>query len=162
MAQIGLKRASELTGKSQSTIHRAMKAGRLSYAMSPTGERLIDVSELERVFPLEGTSRNDAPPGHSNATQAIDIAEIRELRARLEGANASVALLRDVLADVREDRDRWRAQAEATSRLLSDQGGAGEGSGGEKTNSAIMDPPSEPEPVKPRRWWQPWRRRGVE
>jgi hypothetical protein len=48
MALVGLKRASELTGKNQSTIHRAMKAGRLSYSLSDSGERLLDTSELTR------------------------------------------------------------------------------------------------------------------
>jgi hypothetical protein len=43
----------------QSTIHRAMKTGRLSYTVSETGERRIDTSELERVFGLK-------PPGREN------------------------------------------------------------------------------------------------
>src|SRR5512132_4358829 len=46
MAKVGLQRAAELTGKSRSTIHRAMNAGRLSYEKNESGERLIDVSEL--------------------------------------------------------------------------------------------------------------------
>jgi hypothetical protein len=37
-------------GKNQSTIHRVMKAGRLSYTKDATGERKVDAAELERVF----------------------------------------------------------------------------------------------------------------
>jgi hypothetical protein len=65
MALVGLKRASELTGKNQSTIHRAMKAGRLSYSLSDSGERLLDTSELNRLFPVKSDDdalRNDAQP----------------------------------------------------------------------------------------------------
>ena len=63
--QIGLRAAARMTGRNQSTIHRAMKTGRLSYTVSETGERRIDSSELERVFGLKrvgysrlGVSRN--------------------------------------------------------------------------------------------------------
>jgi hypothetical protein len=52
MAQIGLSEAARLVGKNQSTIHRAMKAGRLSYTTGPAGERRIDTAELARVFAI--------------------------------------------------------------------------------------------------------------
>ena len=53
MASIGLSEAARLTGRNQSTIHRAMKAGRLSYTVDETGERRIDTAELDRVFPIK-------------------------------------------------------------------------------------------------------------
>jgi hypothetical protein len=56
MASIGLSEAARLTGRNQSTIHRAMKAGRLSYTVDETGERRIDTSELARVFPIKPSS----------------------------------------------------------------------------------------------------------
>ena len=86
MALVGLKRASELTGKNQSTIHRAMKAGRLSYSLSDSGERLLDTSELNRLFPVKSDDdalRNDAPAEHRNDAPAGD------LRARLTSAAAN-------------------------------------------------------------------------
>ena len=52
MAEIGLAEASRLTGKNRSTLHRAMKTGRLSYTVNDAGERRIDVAELQRVFGL--------------------------------------------------------------------------------------------------------------
>ena len=94
MALIGLKRASELTGKNQSTIHRAMKSGRLSYQTSDTGERLIDTSELDRVFPIQAPAgdtvpaRNDAPSLQRNEAQVA-------LRAQLEAERTKVALLQE-------------------------------------------------------------------
>src|SRR5512134_2336230 len=72
----GLKRASELTGKNQSTIHRAMKAGRLSYSLRDSGERLLDTSELNRLFPVKNGDdvlRNDAPAEQRKDAQAADL-----------------------------------------------------------------------------------------
>jgi len=51
MTKLGLMKAAEITGKSTSTIQRAMKAGRLSFEMNDHGERTVDASELFRVFP---------------------------------------------------------------------------------------------------------------
>lgn len=50
---VGLKIAAEMTGKAQVTIHRAMKDGRLSFTIGNTGDRLIDTSELDRVFNIK-------------------------------------------------------------------------------------------------------------
>jgi hypothetical protein len=50
MALIGLNEAARLSGRNRSTLHRAMKDGRLSYTLDDAGERRIDVAELERVL----------------------------------------------------------------------------------------------------------------
>ena len=132
MALVGLKRASELTGKNQSTIHRAMKAGRLSYSLSDGGERLIDTSELTRLFPLKGvddTLRNDAPTEQSKDTQASD------LRAKLAFMQQRIDDLEADKADMRAERDRLLGIVEtqaAQVKLLTDQ-----------------------RPARRRRWW-PW------
>jgi predicted site-specific integrase-resolvase len=67
MASIGLSEAARLAGRNQSTIHRAMKAGRLSYTTDEAGERRVDVAELERVFGIR-TSELRTDPKVSAAT----------------------------------------------------------------------------------------------
>jgi hypothetical protein len=122
MPLVGLKRASELTGKAQSTIHRAMKAGKLSATQSESGARLFDVAELERAFGL----LPQPPPERNPETQLRGNGiELAELRADAAIAHARVAMLEERLRDaqsrvdeLRDERDRWRAQAE---RLLTDQ-----------------------------------------
>ena len=57
MAKVGIQRATELTGRSKSTIQRAMKTGKISYEVD-NGRKLIDVSEIERVFGIENTPNN--------------------------------------------------------------------------------------------------------
>jgi hypothetical protein len=134
MATIGLSAAARLTGRNQSTIHRAMRAGRLSYTKDAAGERRIDIAELERVFGIKAveptefsrgngaTAAIDAAPMQSNgthgpeserviaaqqATIAQQDATIRDLRARL---NAEADERRRLIAILTDDRRRpwWR------------------------------------------------------
>lgn len=73
MAKVGAQRAAELTGRSKSTIQRAMNAGKLSFEIDGNGRRLIDASELDRVFgmlPRElpmARLRNPRPSPNCNA-----------------------------------------------------------------------------------------------
>jgi hypothetical protein len=121
MALVGLKRASELTGKNQATIHRAMKAGRLSYSLSDSGERLLDTSELTRLFPVKGADdglRNDAPAEQRNDAQAAD------LHARLTFMQQRIDALEADKTDLRAERDRLLSVIETQAqqvKLLSDQ-----------------------------------------
>jgi hypothetical protein len=121
MALVGLKRASELTGKNQSTIHRAMKAGRLSYSLSDNGERLLDTSELNRLFPVKSgddSSRNDVPAEPRNDAQAADLrARLTFMQQRIDGLEADKA-------DLRAERDRMLSVIETQAQqvnLLTDQ-----------------------------------------
>jgi len=50
MTSVTLKKAIELTGKSKRTIQRYMSNGKLSYTTNVDGHKVIDVSELIRVF----------------------------------------------------------------------------------------------------------------
>jgi|SRR5204863_3473263 len=118
MAAIGLSEAAKLTGRNQSTIHRAMKAGRPSYAVGEGGERRIDTAELDRVFGIKVNGAMPdamAQPVQRHIAQADDIAllreqlgdrdeTIRDLRARLDAS----------------EQERRTVQAQLTA-LLSDQ-----------------------------------------
>jgi hypothetical protein len=55
MPSLNLTAASRVAGVGRSTIVRALKSGRLSVTTNEQGERVIDTSELVRVFgPLKG------------------------------------------------------------------------------------------------------------
>jgi predicted site-specific integrase-resolvase len=58
MALVGLSEAAKLTGRNQTTIHRAMKTGRLCYTADETGSRRIDTAELDRVFGIKLVNGN--------------------------------------------------------------------------------------------------------
>jgi hypothetical protein len=122
MPQIGLKQAAEMTGKNQSTIHRAMKAGKLSYTVDANGQRLIDPAELQR-WASDTPSRDggkDGVQGQSNDLQAFELqSQLEAERIRVAGLQERIADKDAMIGDLREDRDRWRSQAERL--VLTDQ-----------------------------------------
>lgn len=121
MSKVGLKRASELTGKNQSTIHRAMKDGRLSFERIDTGERLIDVSELERVFGLRDQQADARKLAPDLASKDVQLAE---LRAQLTAEREKSAILAADKEDLRIERDRLLKVVESQTehiKLLTDQ-----------------------------------------
>ena len=108
MAKVGAQRAAELTGRSKSTIQRAMKKGTLSFEMDSNSRRLIDVSELDRVFGLNPTSTAEssgaAVEQELEKASAMLEAErmkmrIKFLEVQLENAEARI---RDMLRNVRD------------------------------------------------------------
>ena len=50
MAKISISEASRLTGKSRTTLHRLIKSGELSSCSGVRNTKLLDTSELLRVF----------------------------------------------------------------------------------------------------------------
>ena len=54
MAKVSISEAARLTGKSRTTLHKLIKTGELSTCHGARNARMVDVSELIRVFgPLE-------------------------------------------------------------------------------------------------------------
>ena len=133
MAAVGLAEASRLTGKNVSTIHRAMKVGRLSYTMSAAGERQIEVAELERVFGLKFQSSgnldggNGAMPGIDAGSMRRNSAHRGEIAALHRLIDAQAATITDLRATIRTheaglDDLRHRLDAsEAERRQLSER-----------------------------------------
>lgn len=115
--------AAKATGKSKTTIQRAISNGRISAEKRDDGTYSIDPSELHRAFPhLEGdtvlrnTERDN--PGLRDETP--------ELRAKIEALEAMLSREREALDEARVDRDAWRQQA----------------------RTLLAAPPP-----KPRKWW---------
>jgi len=92
-----------------------MEKGRLSFEKDETGNRVIDVSELDRVFGLRPQQEID--PVDTDELYRHDM-QLIELRAQLEIERSKRALLEERVDELREERDRWRNQAE---RMLTDQ-----------------------------------------
>ena len=107
MALVGLHEASRIVGRNRSTLHRAMKTGRLSYSLDTTGERRIDVAELERVFGARVAVGNGAAPLQSNESQRREIETLREFLAE---SRAAVADLRRRLDTSEDERRRLTLQ----------------------------------------------------
>lgn len=112
-----LGEAAKASGKSKATISKAIKSGRLSAVKQETGVFRIEAAELHRVYPKTVDGNQDRTL--QTVTQTPEnTPSVRELQARLEAAQERLADRDAVIADLRDDRDRWRQQATA---LLADQ-----------------------------------------
>src|SRR4051812_3930666 len=123
-----LGQAAKLTALNKTTLNRAIRGGRLSAQRRDDGSYLIDVSELERVYPIRSVSdasdAQDAPesvPGRVRRcaqpeNQPSSDARIAALEAQVAALHASIErerhLLEDALQEARSQRDKWQAQAE--------------------------------------------------
>lgn len=103
--------AAKATGVATATITRALKSGKISGQKDSNGAWMIDPSELHRVFPPVSLKEHERPSvKHSATPYSIDA------RSYEDGAlQRELQVLRETLADVREDRDKWRDMAERLS-----------------------------------------------
>ena len=126
MAKVGAQRAAELTGRSKSTIQRAMNAGKLSYEVDSNGRRVIDVSELDRAF---GLAPQGVGAGQMNLItdasveaelkKTTDLLEMERMKMRIKMLEAQLENTEDQLEDAKSQRDQWQKQA--TQVLLTSQ-----------------------------------------
>jgi chromosome segregation ATPase len=113
MAKVGAQRAAELTGRSKSTIQRAMNNGKISYEIDPNGRRLIDVSELDRAFGLM-SSGGSAPQNSSieaELEKASSLLEAERLKMRIKMLEAQLESAEVQIEDLKGQRDQWQRQA---------------------------------------------------
>lgn len=119
MAKVGIKRATELTGVSKSTIQRAMKSGKISYEVD-NNRKLIDVSELERVYGMQTGSSSSETAQPESATPSFEIElqkarhalEIDRLEMKVKTLEAQLDTAQDQINDLKAQRDQWQKQAQ--------------------------------------------------
>ena len=126
MVDLRSRRSLWEAGTSKSTILRAIQSGRLSAPRTDDGGYAIDPAELFRVYrplALAGVAGGDAERStdhcegqDTTVREADETVELRIRNARLE---AEVMALKTILDsekrrgdEIRDDRDRWHAQAE--------------------------------------------------
>jgi hypothetical protein len=93
-AVYNLATAAAAAGINKSTVLRHIKAGKISATRDHNGGWCIDPAEFHRTFPPLQTASAEQPPQQQDAT-----------------ADALVALLREQLADMRQQRDHWQNEA---------------------------------------------------
>jgi predicted site-specific integrase-resolvase len=144
MSLVGLSEAARLTGKAHTTIHRAMKAGRLSFTVDEAGERRVDTAELARVFGLNTVNGASLDAIASDVQRnAAHVREIELLTQQLADRDATIRDLRSRLDA--EAEERRRVQERLTGLLTHRQAG----SVPSMPRTATVDAPREP-------WWQRW------
>ena len=110
MARIGAQRAAELTGKSKSTIQRAMNSGKLSYELDSNGRRVIDVSELDRAFGLK-PSQIEQKSVEQELEKASSLIEMERMKMRVKALEDQLESAEKQIEDLKDQRDQWQKQA---------------------------------------------------
>lgn len=103
-----LGEASREVGKSKSTLSKAVKSGKISATKLDDGSFSIEPVELFRVFPRQQQDTVENERSRTPQETPENGVQVQLLEAELKHA-------REMIAELREDRDLWRAQA---SRLL--------------------------------------------
>ncbi|MGN7437883.1 MAG: hypothetical protein ACTHOO_04490 [Alcanivorax sp.] len=108
MAKVGAQRAAVLTGKSKSTIQRAMNSGKLSYELDQNKRRIIDVSELERVFGIKQTSPE---PEKAKETDVEAAVEKERMAMQIKMLEQQLTTASEQIDDLKDQRNKWEKQA---------------------------------------------------
>ena len=111
MAKVGAQRAAELTGRSKSTIQRAMKSGKLSFELDANNRRLIDVSELDRAFGLKAGEQSLAANATHELEKATSMLESERLKMRIKMLEDQLETAHTQIDDLKAQRDQWQKQA---------------------------------------------------
>src|SRR3954451_14581468 len=116
MPFLSLRDAARDAGTSKSSLHRAIKAGRLSATRTDVGELRIDPAELARCYPPRPSHASRAvhagpePTGHGGMGDPGS----RDARdAAVAALETEVRLLREILAEMRTERTDLKADRDA-------------------------------------------------
>lgn len=113
MAKVGAQRAAELTGKSKSTIQRSMNSGKLSYEIDANNRRIIDVSELDRVFGLKNATESSPQQNvEAEMKKAADMLEMERMKMRIRMLEDQLETSKEQVEDLKAQRDQWQKQAQ--------------------------------------------------
>lgn len=113
MTDLTLSQAAKALGKSKSTLNRAIKTGRLSATRNEDGTFSINPAELYRAFPEPPENARQERPREQERAAAQD-----DYGIRISLLQQLLEREREAVADLKEDRDRWRQQA---TSLLANQ-----------------------------------------
>lgn len=89
MAKVSISEAARLTGKSRTTLHRLIKAGELSTCSGLRNAKMVDISELIRVFgdiskPVQEQPFEQAPEQRVTASPAPSEQVVSSLKQEVE------------------------------------------------------------------------------
>ena len=113
MSKVSVRVAAQLTGKSRETINAATKDGSISYTLNEKSHKVIDLAELQRVYPIVKSmeeielSASVKSGQNLTASKQSDLEkQVAILEERLENANRE-------MESQKEERIRERGQLES-------------------------------------------------
>ena len=89
MAKVSISEAARLTGKSRTTLHRLIKTGDLSTCAGARNAKMVDISELIRVFgdiskPVQEQPFEQVPKQHVTVPPAPSEQMVSSLKQEVE------------------------------------------------------------------------------
>ena len=102
MARVRISEAARLAGVSKSTMHRALRAGRVSFETDERGERWIDPAEVARAY--SGTARAGPRQDQRHAVTRPEDRLVEQLLRQIE--------------DLQQQRDKLMAQCDRLMALV--------------------------------------------
>jgi len=119
-----LAEAAKATGKSKSTLTRAIKKGTIAATKNSNGQYEVDPSELHRVYPPVASGdvaqqSNDAPRNSNDAPDLLN--ELIELRAQAKATGELVNAHESTISDLRDRLDREGEERRQLTAMLTDQ-----------------------------------------
>ena len=111
-----LGKAARATGKSKTTLHRAITSGKISAPRNAQGEYEIDPAELMRVDEII----TPPPQKRDDIARSVTADETPVLRAEIEGLKQQLALLKDERDDLRRRLDEDSAERRRLPLLLTE------------------------------------------
>jgi hypothetical protein len=112
--QVTISQAAKMAGVSRATIYNDIESGTLSVENGPKDRKMVNVSELERVYK---TLKNPEPEEDSNSEQISQnrqkersngADQVAVLQERLEAQRKQTQLLENMLEKEQEERKRER------------------------------------------------------
>lgn len=113
--KVRAQKAAQLSGKSKSTIQRHMNDGKLSFELDNEGKKVIDTSELERVFGAlksPGEKRSYSSDTEAELKRATEMLEMERMKMRIRYLEDQNHTLETQLDDAKSQRDQWQKQAQ--------------------------------------------------
>lgn len=117
MAKVSISEAARLTGKSRTTLHRLIKTGDLSTCAGVRNAKMVDISELIRVFgdiskpvqeqPFEQVpeQRVTVPPAPSDQMVSSLKQEVEHLRTLVSAQESHIDSLKQSLQLLEHKKD---------------------------------------------------------
>ncbi|MEM9887287.1 MAG: hypothetical protein AAF849_15445 [Bacteroidota bacterium] len=147
MSKVSVRKAAQLTGMSRETINTATNDGTISCSLNERGHKVIDIAELQRVYPIVRTMQEIEKSENVKSRQNLavssqselekELAMLRERAAHLNTQNEMLvserrrerSQLESEIENLRETLERSQQQQKQTMLLLTDQRKQEEGRG---------------------------------
>jgi hypothetical protein len=142
MPKVSLSEAARLTGKARVTIHRHIDKGKLTKEIDGTGNPVLDVAELERVYgTLKQPNLSPTVPEIQHETAINDNLLQRELELLREERERERGQFINQIDDLRR-----RLDAEAEARRIENEE--------RRKLTALLTDQRKPEPEQTRKGWR--------